>query len=139
MAALPLGVVILVNLALTRPVLPRLDTRFLAEERWGATPLDAVSGVWSVIVALAAACVAIILFNHRRLPALRDTIDAGANASALPVVSVASLVGYGAVVAAMPAFTEVRGWVLTLAGGRWSRWPWPRTSSPRSRVRLRAG
>ena len=42
--------------------------------------------------------------NRRRLPALRDTVDAGATASVLPVLSVASLVGFGAVVAAMPAF-----------------------------------
>jgi hypothetical protein len=31
-------------------------------------------------------------------------MDAGANASVLPAVSVASLVGFGSVVAALPAF-----------------------------------
>ena len=35
----------------------------------------------------------------------------------LPVVSVASLVGFGAVVAAMPAFAVVRDWVLSIGGG----------------------
>jgi H+/gluconate symporter-like permease len=44
-------------------------------------------------------------------------MDAGANASVLPVVSVASLVGFGAVIAAMPAFEAVRDWVLTIEGG----------------------
>ena len=39
-------------------------------------------------------------------------MDAGANASALPAISVASLVGFGAVVAAMPAFAMVRDAVL---------------------------
>ncbi len=116
-AALPLLMVILVNLAMSQLVLPRLDTTFLADDRWGATPLDSVSGVWSVIVALAAAIATIVVLNRRRLPALRDTVDAGANASALPVVSVASLVGYGAVVAAMPAFAVMRDWVLSIAGG----------------------
>lgn len=35
----------------------------------------------------------------------------------LPVVSVASLVGSGAVVAALPAFAMVREWVLNIEGG----------------------
>ena len=35
----------------------------------------------------------------------------------LPVVCVASLVGFGAVVAAMPAFETVREWVLGIGGG----------------------
>ena len=44
-------------------------------------------------------------------------MDAGANAAALPILSVASLVGFGAVVAALPAFALVRDWVLSIAGG----------------------
>jgi H+/gluconate symporter-like permease len=44
-------------------------------------------------------------------------MDAGANASVLPAVSVASLVGFGAVIAALPAFETVRDWVLTIEGG----------------------
>jgi H+/gluconate symporter-like permease len=116
-AMLPLVVVVLVNLAMSMLVLPRLDTGFLAEERWGATPLSAVSGVWSVIVALAAAIVTLVALNRRRLPLLRASVDAGANASVLPVLSVASLVGFGAVVAALPAFAMVRDWVLSIGGG----------------------
>jgi H+/gluconate symporter-like permease len=116
-AALPLVTVILVNLVMSLVVLPRLDTGFLAEERWGGIPLTSVSGVWSVIVALAAAIVVLVALNRRRLPSLRETVDAGANASVLPVLSVASLVGFGAVVAAMPAFAVVRDWVLSIGGG----------------------
>ena len=44
-------------------------------------------------------------------------MDAGANASVLPALSVASLVGFGAVVAALPAFEAVRDWVLSIEGG----------------------
>ncbi|MDS4043111.1 MAG: GntP family permease [Candidatus Competibacter sp.] len=116
-AILPLIVVILVNLVMSLWVLPHLDTSFLAEARWGGIPLSSVSGVWSVIVALISAILILVAFNYRRLPALRDTVDAGANASALPVLSVASLVGFGAVVAAVPAFEIVRDWVLSIEGG----------------------
>ena len=51
-----------------------------------------------------------------RLPALRESMDAGVNASALPVLSVASLVGFGSVIAALPAFAMVRDWVLSIEG-----------------------
>ena len=116
-ASVPLLVVVIVNLLVSMVILPRIDTSFLADERWGGTPLSSVSGVWSVIVALALAIVTLVLVNRKRLPALRDTVDAGANASVLPVLSVASLVGFGAVVAAMPAFAIVRDWVLSIGGG----------------------
>jgi H+/gluconate symporter-like permease len=116
-AFLPLIVVILVNLAMSLFVLPRLDTTYLAEERWGGTSLAAVGGVWAVVVALFTAIMALIALNFRRLPSLRESMDAGANASVLPAFSVASLVGFGAVIAALPAFALVRDWVLGIGGG----------------------
>jgi len=117
LAALPLVVVVMVNLVMSFFVLRRLDFSFLAEERWGGTSITAVAGVWSVVVALAAAIATVILFNRDRLPSLRQSMDAGANASVLPALSVASLVGFGAVVAALPAFGMVRDWVLGIEGG----------------------
>jgi H+/gluconate symporter-like permease len=117
LAALPLIVVIAVNMIMSFVILPGIDASFLAEPRWGATSLSAVSGVWSVAVALLAAVLTVIAINIRRFPALRGTIDAGANASVLPIVAVASLVGFGAVVASLPAFAMVRDWVLGIEGG----------------------
>jgi H+/gluconate symporter-like permease len=106
-----------VNLSMSLIVLPRIDASFLAQERWGGTSLPAVAGVWAVVTALAAAIAALVAVLHRNLPDLRASLDAGANASVLPAVSVASLVGFGAVVAALPAFAVVRDWVLTIGGG----------------------
>ena len=117
LAMLPLGVVVLMNLLMSLVVLPRMDFSFLAEPRWGGISLNAVSGVWSVLVALATASVLVIALNWQRLPSIRRTMDAGANAAVLPVVSVACLVGFGGVVAALPAFALVRDWVLGLGGG----------------------
>lgn len=117
LAALPLVLVIVVNLLMSFAVLPRLDFSFLAEPRWGGVTFSGVSGVWSVAVALIVAILATIAINRRRLPKLRETMDAGANASVLPIFSVASLVGFGAVVAALPAFALVRDWVLSIGGG----------------------
>ena len=116
-AAVPLVVVIGVNLAMSLFILRALNTSFLAEPRWGGTSLSAVGGVWSVVTALACGIATVLAVNRRRIPHLRTTIDAGANASVLPAVSVASLVGFGAVVAAMPAFAAVRDAVLGIGGG----------------------
>ena len=116
-AALPLVIVVAVNLLMSLVVLPRFDFSYLAEERWGATSIAAVAGVWSVILALAAAIATVILCNRSRLRSLRHSMDAGANASVLPALSVASLVGFGAVIAALPAFAIVRDWVLAIEGG----------------------
>lgn len=116
-AVLPLAVVMGVNLTMSMLVLPNVDSSFLAEPQWGGTSIAAVGGVWSVIVALSAAIVVLYAVNRGRLKSLRDTVDAGLNASALPVISVASLVGFGAVVAALPAFQAVSDWVLGIEGG----------------------
>jgi H+/gluconate symporter-like permease len=69
------------------------------------------------MTALACGIATVLAVNRRRIPQLRTTIDAGTNASVLPVLSVASLVGFGAVVAAMPAFAAVRDAVLGIGGG----------------------
>ena len=116
-ATLPLAVVVGVNLLMSIVILPKLDLSFLAEQRWGATSLASVGGVWSVAVALAAAVATVVIFNQSRLPAVRASMDAGANASVLPAFGVASLVGFGAVVAALPGFAVVRDWVLAIGGG----------------------
>ena len=97
-------------------ILPALEADYLSEAKWGSTSLTAVGGIWAVISALLAAIVTTLIINWNRLPELRNTIDAGVNASVLPAVSVASLVGFGAVVAVMPSFDIVRGWILEAGG-----------------------
>jgi H+/gluconate symporter-like permease len=117
LAVLPIVVVIVTNFLMSLVVLPRLDFSFLSEARWGGTTIGAVSGIWSVIVALAAANLAVLLINYRRLPSPRESLDAGANSSALPMLMIASLVGFGAVVASLPAFALVRDAVFSIDGG----------------------
>lgn len=117
LALLPLVVVIAVNFLMSLLVLPRMDFSFLAEEAWGSTSVSAVAGVWSVVLALTAAILTVLVVNFRRLPSLRETLDAGANSSAVPILMISSLVGFGAVVGAMPAFAAVRDAVLEVPGG----------------------
>jgi H+/gluconate symporter-like permease len=117
LAILPLVVVVGVNLLMALLVLPLFDFSFLADERWGGTSLSSVAGVWSVAVALVCGILTLLATGRRHFRSLRQSMDAGANASVLPVLSVASLVGFGAVIAALPAFALVRDWVLSIGGG----------------------
>src|SRR6201993_238029 len=66
-AILPLVVVVTVNVLMSLVVLPQLDVSFLAEERFGATSLSAVGGVWSVVTALLAAILTVAAINWQRL------------------------------------------------------------------------
>ncbi|MDR2991669.1 MAG: GntP family permease, partial [Burkholderiaceae bacterium] len=94
-AIAPLAVVVAANFVMNVVVFPYIDAAYLKEARWGSTSLSAVAGVWSVSVALALGIAVLIALNWRRLGQLRASVDAGANASVLPVLSVGSLVGYG--------------------------------------------
>jgi H+/gluconate symporter-like permease len=113
-AVLPLVVVIVVNFLMALIILPRMDFAFL--EEWGVNA-GSMIGVWAVLIALACAILTVIACNLRRLGSLRENLDAGANSAVLPIMTVASLVGFGAVVAAMPAFAVVRDAVLEIPGG----------------------
>jgi H+/gluconate symporter-like permease len=79
--------------------------------------LNAVRGVWSIICALVLSSLVLIACNLRNFPSLKRTLDDGASASVLPLFNTASLVGFGAVIAALPSFALVRESVLGIAPG----------------------
>ncbi|MCH4564775.1 MULTISPECIES: GntP family permease [Halomonas] len=116
LALLPIILVIALNLLFTAVVIPAMETGYLADPLYGATSLEAVRGVWSVIAALVIAIGVIILTNRQRLKTLTTTLDSGANASLLPIFNTASLVGFGSVIASLAAFDTISAWV-TSAGG----------------------
>ncbi|MDO3444977.1 GntP family permease [Agrobacterium sp. V1] len=114
-AVLPLIVVIGVNFLMALVILPRVD--FSRAETALGINIASTIGVWAVLLALAAAIITVIAINFGRLGSLRESLDAGSNSAVLPIMTVASLVGFGAVVAAMPAFMVVRDAVLQIPGG----------------------
>jgi H+/gluconate symporter-like permease len=113
-AVAPIGLVVALNYLLSMHVFPNLDTRYLALPRFGATDLGAVRGLWSIIAALVAAILVQIALNRRRLADLTRTLDDGASASVLPIFNTASQVGFGTVIASLPAFELIRTAVLGL-------------------------
>jgi H+/gluconate symporter-like permease len=117
LALLPVIVVIVSNFVFIRIVVPQLDTAYLAEPLFGSTTIEGVRGVWAVIVALFLAILLLIAGNWRRLTDLRASLDQGADASVLPIFNTASLVGFGAVIAALPVFDLISDTVLAIGGG----------------------
>jgi len=116
LAVVPIVIVIVANLLFSTFVIPTWDVSFLDEPQFGAVGLSSVLGVWSIILALSLAILVLIAVNWTRLVTLRRSLDDGANASVLPIFNTASLVGFGAVVAGLPAFEIVREGVLGLGG-----------------------
>lgn len=117
LALSPILVVIVLNYLFSAHLIPALDTRYLAQPLFGGTSVDAVLGVWSIIGSLSVACVLLVALCRRRFAALGRTLDDGANAAVLPIFNTASLVGFGAVIAALPAFGLIRGFVEDLGAG----------------------
>ncbi len=116
LAALPLVTVIAMNLTFTALVIPAMDTDYLAAPEYGATTIDSVRGIWSIIAALVISIVLMIAVNWSRLPRLTTSLDAGAHASLLPIFNTASLVGFGSVIASLSAFAMVRDSVIDIGG-----------------------
>lgn len=113
----PVILVIVMNYMLSAHLFPRLETDYLATSLYGNASLDSVIGVWSIIASLTLAILLLIATNWRRLMTLRQTLDDGANASVLPIFNTASLVGFGAVIAALPAFDLIKSAVDSIGGG----------------------
>lgn len=117
LAALPLVLVIVLNLLFTFFVIPAMDTAYLAQSFYGATDIDALRGIWSIIAALTLSSIALVVLNLGRLRAiLGETLDHGAADSLKPIFNTASLVGFGAVIASLSGFALIRDWVVTVGG-----------------------
>ncbi|WP_424933344.1 GntP family permease [Amaricoccus macauensis] len=114
-AVAPTILVIVLNALLTYLIIPNLDTSYLAQAQYGETDVSKVRGIWAIIVALVSAIVLLIVLNYQRLKHLKDTINTGTMGSLLPVFNTSSEVGYGAVIASLPAFGVVRDAVLNVS------------------------
>lgn len=115
-ALLPIIAVIMLNFLSSKWILPAMDTSFLALPEYGKTDLGAVIGIWSIIAALACSIVLVFVLNRKRFSDVTESIDSGANASVMPIFNTASLVGFGAVIALLPAFAAITDGLFRLGG-----------------------
>ncbi|MGU9978396.1 GntP family permease, partial [Phreatobacter sp. HK31-P] len=116
--ALPLASVLALNVAFAFWLIPMLDASYLAMPKYGSTDIAAVRGLWSIIAALVLSCLVLVVLHRQSLgETLGETLDAGAVDSLKPIFNTASLVGFGAVIASLEAFSWVRDGVLAMGGG----------------------
>ncbi len=114
LAILPVVSVIVLNAVLTWFVFPNITADYLAEPQYGETTLSSVAGIWAIIVSLVASILLAVGLNLRRFANLRESVNSGTMGSLLPIFNTASEVGYGAVIASLPAFALIRDAVLGL-------------------------
>ena len=109
---LPILLVIGFNALFTYVVFPNTRFEVLAQPLYGATTMSAVAGLWSIIVALVLAIAFIIVAHWQHWRHLMESVNAGTMGSLLPIFNTASEVGYGNVIASLPAFLLVKNAVL---------------------------
>ena len=118
-ALLPLILVVLLNYLFTAVVIPGWETSYLATERFGATDLPTVLGLWSIIAAITIAICCLLLLHRKRLPGPVETINKGTMRSLLPIFNTASEVGYGATISSLASFVVIKDGIV----GVFPEWP----------------
>jgi H+/gluconate symporter-like permease len=118
-ALLPLILVVLLNYLFTAVVIPGWETSYLATERFGATDLSTVLGLWSIIAAITIAICCLLLLHRKRLPGPVETINKGTMGSLLPIFNTASEVGYGATISSLASFVVIKDGIF----GVFPEWP----------------
>jgi len=117
LAIAPVVLVVAVNFLFIQVAVPRLDTSYLSAPLFGQTSIEAVRGVWSIIVALTTSILFLLVVNWARLTNVKTSLNKGADAAVLPIFNTASLVGFGAVIAALPVFQSITDLMLRLSDG----------------------
>lgn len=114
-AFIPIFVVIITNLLLSKLIFPSMNTAYLATDKFGNTSLSAVVGLWAIVCALVLACIAIIILNWKNMNDIRNSIQQGVSSSFLPIFNTASEVGYGSVIASLAGFIILRDFLVGIA------------------------
>jgi H+/gluconate symporter-like permease len=94
-------------------------------ERFPALDPSRLVGLWALVIALIAACTALVLLRLGRWHSLKDTINQGVFGFMLPLFNTASEVGYGAVIASLAGFALIRDAVLQVSSNPLVSKPWP--------------
>jgi H+/gluconate symporter-like permease len=114
-ALVPLGIVLLVNLAMTWWVIPAMDLAYLAEPRFGRVGVNDVRGIWALVASLGLAILVAIALHWPRWRDLKASVNQGTMSSLLPIFNTASEIGYGAVIASLAAFATVQSAVIGIS------------------------
>lgn len=115
-AFIPIVMVIVIDYICVKCVFPNIDTSYLAHEKYGSTDIKTVASNWAIIISLFSAIVFLLLTSYKKID-ITTCMNKGAQESLAPIFNTASVVGYGAVINSLPAFSVVRDFVLNLSPG----------------------
>lgn len=115
LAMVPVLAVITLNALFTYLVIPWMDTGYLGQQDYGSAEIGDVRGIWAIIASLVIAIGLVTALNWSRFEDLKESFNRGTFGSLLPVFNTASEVGYGAVIASLPAFLVIRDAVLGIS------------------------
>ncbi|KRE38292.1 transporter [Janibacter sp. Soil728] len=104
----PILAIVAANALCTYLLFPALDFGYLADKKFGGTSIAAVTGIWSVTVAMLAGIALVFLMRVGFWREYVEALTEGARNAVLPVFNTASEVGYGAVIASLAVFATVR-------------------------------
>jgi H+/gluconate symporter-like permease len=117
-ALMPMVLVVLLNAAFSKWVLPSMDWSILQEARMGGlSDAKSLIGIWSIIVALSVANLCLLVVHRQRWVNWMKTLNDGATSSMLPMLNTATEVGYGTVIASLAGFALIRDALLSVAPG----------------------
>ncbi len=113
-AILPLLMVLVLNYIFSNLVIPKMETAYLSEAKFGGTSLQKVLGLWSLILALSVAIVTALTLFWKHFKNLKRSVNEGTLGSMLPIFNTASEVGFGAVIASLASFELIKQALLQL-------------------------
>lgn len=105
---IPILVVIIVNFSFVFYFADEMDTSYLSEEKFGATDIQSLTGIWGPTLSLALAILVMVLMFPQRARQSVEEFSAGAKNAILPCFTTASEVGFGAVIASLAVFAVVQ-------------------------------
>ncbi|MFC3193460.1 GntP family permease [Marinicella sediminis] len=111
----PILVVVLANFVLQKLIIPAWDTSYLGSEKFGQIEVGKVKSIWSMIIALLMANLAVVALHWKKLTDINGTMTKGAMGSMLPTFNTASEVGYGGTIASLGAFLLVKDAVINIS------------------------
>ena len=114
-ATTPLAVVLVLNLILSKWILPAMDTSYLAETKFGAANSESVLGLWALITAIFVAILLHLFIYRNQLKNWVRSVNDGTMGSLLPIFNTASEVGYGATIVSLSSFAIIKDSVLSIA------------------------
>ncbi len=115
MAFVPVLIILVVNLVLSKLVYPNVDGAYL-EEMFDST-LAANSGTWSVLLGMLVAIIFMIVTNFKQLKkSIKEDLKEAANNSMSPLINSCAVAAFGAVIKTLAVFGVIQAFILGFSG-----------------------